>query len=421
MPKKSPHPHVVWRDGRPRFQPGPALRAQGHTGHDLRHPDGRWLSKGEAVDWSIAFQKKLKAQLATASRPSAAPPEGQPAKPAVRPVRPNKPEQFRYTVAKLFEDWRSPVTGSPKFRPDNPRRYSPHTIRFYATGARVIERDHIVIWNAAVEFLRPGDLVAMHEEIWASRGLATARATILTLSAAISWAIRRSKLRRNDNPAKGLAMEVPAPRLRIASREEFTALVAAADKLGRPEIGDMCHLGVWTGQRQADRLALVEQGLLKNRRVFRQAKTGAIVAIRDTPALKARLKAAEARRAGPRAEALLAARATERAEIERRFARVILDEQTWRPFGEFHFRKQFQKVRAEAAKTCPTVADFHDADFRDTAVTWMANGGATIPEICAVTGHTFESATRILRHYLALNPEMADTAIGKMLAWYEEG
>ena len=51
----------------------------------------------------------------------------------------------------------------------------------------------------------------------------------------------------------------------------------------------------------------------------------------------------------------------------------------------------------------------------------MALGGATIPEICAVTGHSLQSATRILKHYLAVHPEMADAAIGKMLAWYDEG
>ena len=72
-------------------------------------------------------------------------------------------------------------------------------------------------------------------------------------------------------------------------------------------------------------------------------------------------------------------------------------------------------------EACPTVADLRDQDLRDTAVTWMALAGATIPEIIAVTGHTAESATRILKHYLARHPEMADSAIGKMMAWYDGG
>ena len=39
------------------------------------------------------------------------------------------------------------------------------------------------------------------------------------------------------------------------------------------------------------------------------------------------------------------------------------------------------------------------------------------PEICAITGHSLASATNILRHYLALHPEQADNAIGKLNAW----
>jgi hypothetical protein len=70
---------------------------------------------------------------------------------------------------------------------------------------------------------------------------------------------------------------------------------------------------------------------------------------------------------------------------------------------------------------CPSLADFWDLDLRDTAVTWMALAGATVPEIIAVTGHTLESATRILKHYLARHPEMADSAMRKMVEWYDGG
>ncbi|MBM7049598.1 MULTISPECIES: hypothetical protein [Rhizobium] len=59
-------------------------------------------------------------------------------------------------------------------------------------------------------------------------------------------------------------------------------------------------------------------------------------------------------------------------------------------------------------------------DFRDTAVTWLARAGATIPEICAITGYSFKTANEILKHYLALDEEMADTAIDKLTIWYEK-
>ncbi len=68
-----------------------------------------------------------------------------------------------------------------------------------------------------------------------------------------------------------------------------------------------------------------------------------------------------------------------------------------------------------------TVSTLQDLDLRDTAVTWMALAGATIAEIISVTGHKAESATRILKHYLAHHPEMADEGLRKMIAWYDAG
>jgi len=219
----------------------------------------------------------------------------------------------------------------------------------------------------------------------------------------------------------------------------------------------MVMLALWTGQRQADRLALLATQKLGNRRIFKQGKTGAIVAIREAPELEARLVAAAARRAAARAAALLAAPSPEaRRAVELRFAHVVLDEAAdtrpgrpsaprWLPFDRFHYSKTYADVREAAARgvlengelgpvpgdnrelaglrfiiqPCPSVADLRDQDLRDTAVTWMALAGATIPEIISVTGHTPESATRILKHYLAQHPAMADSAIGKMIAWYD--
>lgn len=47
--------YVSWRNGRPRFQPGRAMRVEGLKGFNLRHADGRWYSFEEAVEWSIRF------------------------------------------------------------------------------------------------------------------------------------------------------------------------------------------------------------------------------------------------------------------------------------------------------------------------------------------------------------------------------
>ncbi|SEO39327.1 hypothetical protein SAMN04489859_10892 [Paracoccus alcaliphilus] len=50
-------------------------------------------------------------------------------------------------------------------------------------------------------------------------------------------------------------------------------------------------------------------------------------------------------------------------------------------------------------------------DVRGTAVTLLAEAGTAIPQICAVTGHTLQSATRILEKYLAMTPALSKAAI----------
>jgi integrase len=52
---------------------------------------------------------------------------------------------------------------------------------------------------------------------------------------------------------------------------------------------------------------------------------------------------------------------------------------------------------------------FHD--LRGTAVTLLAEAGATVPQIAAITGHTFESVNRILERYLARTRALANAAI----------
>jgi integrase len=56
-------------------------------------------------------------------------------------------------------------------------------------------------------------------------------------------------------------------------------------------------------------------------------------------------------------------------------------------------------------------------DLRDTAITWLANSGAAIPEIAAVSGHSPNTVHAILKHYLEANEAQADAAMDKLEAW----
>lgn len=443
------HKHVAWREGRPRFSPGPELRAEGLKGTDLRWPEpppqgwkpetlkpgerncGRWFSRGECVDWSEAFQLERRRRRAAADRKAG----GKLAR---------APGRAPYTVAMMLRDWQA----SPKWQlPRAQGGYSEATRNDYRWKLAIVEDDHPLIWNAPAAAVDRTHLRAMFEEIWIgrpkqdargelrARGLASARGAVLALSAGYAWALLRGKVRRPDNPAYKLKMQKPAPRVRFGTRPEIEALVAAADRIGRPDWGDMILLAVWTGQRQGDRVELRHKGLLAGRRHFRQGKTGAIVAVLQSPILEARLKAAAERRRAVRAEALLAARtAEERQRVEDRMAHVVLDESRWVPYSGDHWSRCYAELRGIVAegvpgdvegdwkvKPVPTVATLWDLDFRDTSVTWMALAGATIAEICAVTGHELDTATQVLKHYLARHPEMADEALRKMVAWYDAG
>lgn len=83
------------------------------------------------------------------------------------------------------------------------------------------------------------------------------------------------------------------------------------------------------------------------------------------------------------------------------------------------YKHAFARVRAAAARGMPSIAGKRDQDLRDTAVTWLARSTCTTAEIKAITGHTPGSIDTIFRHYLAITPELADTAITKMVAWLE--
>lgn len=58
-------PYLVWRDGRPRWSPGPRLRQAGWRGRDLKDPEGNWLDPEAAA----AAASDLNKQAAGAGLP----------------------------------------------------------------------------------------------------------------------------------------------------------------------------------------------------------------------------------------------------------------------------------------------------------------------------------------------------------------
>ncbi|MGR6465404.1 tyrosine-type recombinase/integrase [Rhizobium sp. PAMB 3182] len=383
-------PHVAWRNGKPRFAPSPTLRAMGYESKDLRHENGRWFTAGEALDWS----RTLAANLERARRESRKRARSRPApaileKPKVAPVLP---------LRQLFEDFLDE-----RKHPGIADRAA-KTRLDYRQKANIFRNHAPEVWQSEVEALTKPICIGLYEDLRMRVGLPSAVGAMRVLGIALQWAIDRGRLPLMPvNPAHKLKMKVPPPRLRVGTIDEMKAMIAAADAIGLPWMGDCFVLAIWTGQRQADRLQLTTHARVPGRLIFRQEKTRAIVSIPEAPLVKERLKAAAERR--------------KLAEVVSPF--VVLNEEKWQPVTPAVYRARYESVRRLAAKTHPSLKDFRDQDFRDTAVTWLANSTATLPEICAITGHSLVSAHQVMKHYLALNPELATSAIAKMVEWYE--
>ncbi|WP_181409707.1 tyrosine-type recombinase/integrase [Martelella alba] len=385
MSKQDPKiKYVTWRNGRPRFIPSPSLRERGLQGFDLiSEVSGTWMTAGEALDWSRTFEDQL---VIIKKNPKI--------KPKQKPA--SLPEKLSfYTVESLLRDYAT----SQDFR-DRASK----TQMDYLQKIRSIEMYAKEVWKSEAEAVTKPICKGIYDDLRQAKGLHVANGAMRILGIAYSWAMDRGKLPAiTVNPAHKLKMKSPDPRVRAGTKEEIAHFVKVADELGRYEIGDMIILAVWSGQRQGDRLDLQFSSRQNGRLRLRQSKTRARVDMPEAEELKQRLENAAKRRA----------------EAEVISPYVILDERVWEPFKPDHYRKQYNRVRRFAAKTMPSLATLRDQDLRDTAVTWLALAGCELQEICAITGHSLDGAAQIFKHYMAIHPDMADSAIDKLETWYK--
>lgn len=384
--------YVAWRQGRPRFEPSPTLRKLGYKGEDLKSEHGRWMTAGEALDWSNAFLKQasVSKRKAKARRTGFMEKTPVPAAPALR---------ASYPVSRLFDDWLN-LKQNPAIAD-----LADNTIRYYRQRGHTF-RDHLPdIWDAEVEALTKPICKGVYDTLRAKVGLNSAVGSMRILGIALQWAMDRGKFPdMHVNPAHKLKMKTPDPRIRFGTKQEIKHLVETADAMGSHDMGDMITLAVWSGQRQNDRIAFQVAGRERGRLTLRQGKTGVIVSMKEPPEVKKRLVANEQRR--------------KVASIISPY--VILNEEDWKPFSDNRYRRRYEDIRRAAARSMPTLKTLRDQDLRDTAVTWLAMAECTIPEICAITGHSFKTANEIMKHYLALNPELADSAMAKLIEWHEK-
>jgi integrase len=373
-------PYLKLRGGRPRWEPGPHLRQAGFKGRDLKDQSGDWL----ADDAAIAAARILNDEVTTWRT-------------GKQRRRTPAPVAHARSCNRLWEAWQT----SPKYQ-----RLARGTRLDYAVKIKPFLAE---FGEAPVAAIGKHNIYAWWQELYRDRGHAMANGIVAVVRSMLSHASRLGWI--TTNPARELGLETVAPRLVLWLPAEISALVASADSLGWPSIGDGIIIALHSGQRISDVLALPSRIFEANRIRLTQAKTAAMVDAPMTPALRSRVATMRARQTTAQAGLTVV-------DLNRP---LILSEQG-EAYQRSWFSQQFAKVRAHAAKTSgqPDILNKNVQDLRDTAVTRLALAECDLVQISAITGHSIQSIPQILKHYLVMQPAMADAAISKLSNWLEK-
>jgi integrase len=184
-----------------------------------------------------------------------------------------------------------------------------------------------------------------------------------------------------------------------------------------PQVGAFLHqrryahmhlpllIGLWTGQREGDILrlrwsaydgAVIRLKQRKGQRRGKKKNSAAIVVIPVAGPLKVALDAELAARKAAKISPL---------RLEDEMICLNSEGEPWREgrAGYNGFISSFKKAKDEAG-----IEGINFSDLRGTAVTRLALAGCTVPEICAITGHSHDEANAILQaHYLHRDPQIA--------------
>ena len=215
-----------------------------------------------------------------------------------------------------------------------------------------------------------------------------------------AFAERQSLINRGTNPAARPMLDYKARKGTIWSPQAVRDFVATADEMGFYAIGTAVMLNEWMGQRRGDVIAVSMAAYRAGILHIRQSKTGADVAlpVGMVPQLQTRIEEQIARN-----------------KRKDRPGVTLIQTQSGGPYTADGFMTTFEKVRVPAAKRNPEIAGLIFKDLRHTAVTRLAECGAEIPQIAAVTGHAFKSCQDIVDRYNVRTTKMARAAFEKRL------
>ena len=256
------------------------------------------------------------------------------------------------------------------------------------------------------------------------------------LRTVLAFAVAKRMIERN--PADRFDLSTPAPRDQVWEPADVAAFAAAAIAMGYPGLAFAVELAEYTGQREADLLALnvgkwrevknldrIDQDRLAgpDGRVMgvhinqkKMSRDGGLSRGREARARWVGIPIAGDVRG--RIEAAIAANARRTPAT----ALILVDDKTGRPWTTRQFIRRFTEAKAIAIAppkglayrglvAHPALAELQFRDLRRTCVVRLGELGLEDALIAAITGHMLASIKRILETYMPRTNKMAARAV----------
>ncbi len=286
-----------------------------------------------------------------------------------------KPTHHAGTLTALLNDYQA----SPAFTD-----LAEATRSGYVRRLRKIEAEYGDLPEKALESPKiRGDFLGWRDRLAQTAGPREADYCFAVLARALSWAHDRRRILSNPCEKPGRLYRGSRLDSLWTDGEIDAFFTTAAEHVSLP-----FRIALQTGQREGDVLRLTWTAYDGAAIRLRQSKTGRHLTVPLTAELRQVLDAAKTRRTG-----LTICETT-------RGTRWTLD----------GYKTVFGRAKQAAGIKGRT---FHDA--RGTAVVNLAVAGCSVPEICAITGHSLKDAEAILdRHYLSRDRRLAESAIAKL-------
>ena len=397
-------PYIAWRNGRPRFQPGPRERALGFVNADLRHDDGTWFSLDETRGFAEARLLEIHAQRASGRKLRRPPTAGRTVEDLLE----------AFLTSGKFQRARADEGYADKTKSDYRKKAN---VIIWKPGKLGVEREEFALTPA--RSVTPGAIVNDEDGgffgyLRRERGLSTARGAIMVLSAAYKWGRKASGWQIADNPCTKLGLKKPKPNPITYTIAEFNAIVAYADHPAIDEIdlADAAFVALYSGQRPGDIRAYDGGGTSEGVTRLVQSKRGKRVAILQLPPLVARLNAMAERNARHRWQC----------------AELVVDHHTGRGFKESTLQHRWRDLIAMIAKgrpdlqleAVPSIAGKQIKHFRSTLGTWLKRAKVPDNQFAAVTGHSLQSLSQVMPHYYEPGMDDAEAAMTTLWAWMQK-